>query len=67
MIVLKYDNFIKESRDLGHFFGILWKIMCSTTLMLHNQDLTGSGFIMGGPFRHPSRLFNLKQAQIGYD
>ena len=30
----------------------------------HNQGLTGSEFIKGGPFTHP-RLFNVKKAQLG--
>ena len=33
MTMLKYDDIIKKSRDLDYYFGILWKILCSTTLM----------------------------------
>ena len=31
MAVLKYDDVIIKSRDLDYYFGILWKILCSTT------------------------------------
>ena len=31
MTVLKYDDVIIKSRDLDYYFGILWKILCSTT------------------------------------
>ena len=32
MIVLKYDDVIKKSRNLDYYFDIFWKILCSTVL-----------------------------------
>ena len=33
MTALKYDEVIKNSRELDCYFGIFWKILCNTTLM----------------------------------
>ena len=31
MNVLKHDDVIKTLRDLDYYFGVFWKILCSTT------------------------------------
>ena len=33
MTVFKYYDLIKKSRNVDYYFGIFWKILCSTTLM----------------------------------
>ena len=33
MIASKYDDVIKTSRDPDYYFGMFWKILCSTTLL----------------------------------
>ena len=35
MAVLNYDDVIKKSSDLTYYFGVFWKILCSTTLTPH--------------------------------
>ena len=56
----------KNSRDLDFYFGIFWKILCSTTLMQSFiamgaelvQDLWRGSLL-------PPRLINVKKAQAG--
>ena len=68
MTVLKYDDVVKKVTRLDYYFGVFWKILCSTILM-QSWGLTGWAIMEGGPFT-PSPtpnpgLFNVKKAQTG--
>ena len=64
MTVLKYDNVIKNSLDLGTILVFLKNLMWyHTHTKFHSQGLTGSGFMTDGPFMSP-RLFNVKKSTI---
>ena len=69
MTILKHGDVIKKLLDLDYYFGVFWKILCSTTLM---QSFTGlNWFRIYGEVRRegggrlstpppPQRLFNLQ-------
>ena len=43
----------KKSENLGYYFGVFWKILCSTSSIhakFHNQGFNDSGFMSGDPF-----------------